>query len=392
MPAGIDAARARNPLFGANRLKLGIFGTNGKGAAQTLVREAYRPTWQASVETAQMADALGFEAVLAYARWKGYIPGRPSHPSGITLDPFTWCAGIAQATRHMTVIATSHAPTLHPITAAKQSATIDIIADGRFALNVVGGWNKPELEMFGASFAEHDARYDHLQEWLEIIQRLWREAAEFDHEGRFFKVLRGSSMPKPLQQPGPPIINAGGSDRGQRFACEFADVCFLILRSEDPAEIAAQITEYKAMARRDYGREVQAWTYAYCVQRPSRAEAEAYLHHYAVEQEDGPSLDAWSAGVGSQTKILKSPEAVRAFRQRFAAGAGGSALIGTAKDIAARLDQLSGAGLDGVLLTWVDFVDGLQRFTEVMPLLEARGLRRPFDPASSRNLPSERTM
>jgi alkanesulfonate monooxygenase SsuD/methylene tetrahydromethanopterin reductase-like flavin-dependent oxidoreductase (luciferase family) len=369
--------RSRNPLFGANRMKLGIFGTNGKGAAQTLVPEAYRPSWKASVETAQLADHLGFEAVLAYARWKGYIAGQPRHASGVTLDPFTWCAGIAQATRHMTVIATSHAPTLHPITAAKQCATIDIISDGRFALNVVGGWNKPELEMFGAAMAEHDARYDHLQEWLEIIQRLWREEDEFDHEGRFFHVKRGSSMPKPLQRPGPPIVNAGGSDRGQRFACEFADVCFLILRSEDPAEIAPQIAAYKQMARRDYGREVQVWTYAYCVQRETRAEAEDYLEHFAVRNEDGPSLDAWTAGLGGQTKIL-SPEALGAFRKRFAAGAGGSGLVGTAEDIAARLDQLSEAGLDGVLLTWVDFTDGLRRFGEVMPLLEARGLRAPF--------------
>ncbi|WP_199707469.1 LLM class flavin-dependent oxidoreductase [Teichococcus wenyumeiae] len=361
-------------------MKLGIFGTNGKGAAQTLVPEAYRPSWAASVQTAQMADTLGFEAVLAYARWKGYIQGQPAHPSGVTLDPFTWCAGIAQATRHMAVIATSHAPTLHPITAAKQCATIDIIANGRFALNVVGGWNKPDLDMFGGAFAEHDARYDHLQEWLEIIQRLWREEEEFDHDGRFFKVLRGSSMPKPLQRPGPPIINAGGSDRGQRFACEFADVCFLILRSEDTAQIAAQIAEYKDMARRDYGREVQVWIYAYCVQRPTRAEAEAYLHHFSVEMEDGPSLDAWTAGVGSQTKILQSPEAARAFRRRFAAGAGGSALVGTAEHIAGRLEQLSDAGLDGVLLTWVDFEDGLRRFAEVMPMLEARGLREAFNP------------
>lgn len=382
VPATLDPVRARNPLFGANRLKLGLFGTNGKGAAQTLVPEAYRPSWEASLQTAQMADALGFEAVLAYARWKGYIPGETRHPSGVTLDPFTWCAGIAQATRRLTVIATSHAPTLHPITAAKQCATIDIISGGRFALNVVGGWNKPELDMFGAPMAEHDARYDHLQEWLEIIQRLWREEAEFDHEGPFFRIKRGSSMPKPLQQPGPPIINAGGSDRGQRFACEFADVCFLILRSEDTADIAAQIAAYKDMARREYGRDVQVWTYAYCVQRASRAEAEEYLHHYSVLHEDGPSLDAWIAGVGSQTRIFASPEATRAARQRFAAGAGGSALIGTAGDIAARLDQLSAAGLDGVLLTWVDFVDGLGRFAEVMPMLEARGLREAFSPTA----------
>jgi FMNH2-dependent dimethyl sulfone monooxygenase len=131
------------------------------------------------------------------------------------------------------------------------------------------------------------------------------------------------------------------------------------------------------MARRDYGREVQVWTYAYCVQRETRAEAEAYLEHFAVRNEDGPSLDAWTAGLGGQTKIL-SPEALGAFRKRFAAGAGGSGLVGTAEDIAARLDELSEAGLDGVLLTWVDFTDGLRRFGDVMPLLEARGLRAPF--------------
>lgn len=247
--AAAGGGRAPNPLFNANRLKLGIFGTNGKGAAQTLVPEAYRPTWQASVQTAQLADDAGFEAILAYARWKGYVAGQPAHPSGVTLDPFTWCAAIAQATRQVAVIPTVHAPVLHPIVAAKQCATIDIISGGRLALNVVGGWNGPELAMFGAPMAEHDARYDHLQEWLEIVQQLWRQEEEFDHAGRFFNVKLGSSMPKPLQRPGPPIVNAGGSDRGQSFACEFADVCFLILRSEDAADIAAQIASYKQMAQ-----------------------------------------------------------------------------------------------------------------------------------------------
>src|ERR1041385_9243637 len=105
-----------NPLFNGNRLKLGIFGTNGKGGAQTLVPEAYKPTWPASIETAQLADAAGLEAIVAYARWKPYMAGNPSHSSGVVLDPFTWCAGIAQATRYSAVLATSHAPTVHPMT------------------------------------------------------------------------------------------------------------------------------------------------------------------------------------------------------------------------------------------------------------------------------------
>lgn len=374
-----DAPMPPNPLFGPNRLKLGIFGTNGKGGAQTLVPEAYAPTWSASVQTAQMADAAGFEAIVAYARWKGYLPGRPEHPSGVVLDPFTWAAGIAQATRHAAVMATSHAPTLHPIVVAKQSATIDIISGGRFGLNVVGGWNKPELEMFGAPLREHDARYDQLAEWLGIVRRLWAEEAEFDHEGAFFRVERAMSMPKPVQRPGPPVMNAGGSPRGMRFACEHAELCFVILTGDDPDGWRTQINAYKRTAQ-EYGRSVQVWTYAPCIQRPTQDAAEAYLHHYAVAMEDTDSVDAWSAGLQAQTGIIP-PGQVAAFRKRFAAGAGGTILVGTAERIADRMEAMAAAGLDGVLLTWVDFVDGIARFADgVLPLLERRGLRQPFAP------------
>jgi alkanesulfonate monooxygenase SsuD/methylene tetrahydromethanopterin reductase-like flavin-dependent oxidoreductase (luciferase family) len=53
-------------------------------------------------------------------------------------------------------------------------------------------------------------------------------------------------------------------------------------------------------------------------------------------------------------------------------------LVGTAAEIAERLAGLSRAGLDGVLLTWVDYADGLARFNaDVLPLLEQAGLREP---------------
>ena len=367
--------RSANPLFSDNKLKLGLFGTNGKGATQTLVPEAYRPTWDASVRTAQMADDAGYEAVLAYARWKGYIDGQPDHPSGVVLDPFTWCAGIAQATSRIGIIGTSHAPTIHPVTTAKQTATIDIISGGRFALNVVGGWNKPEMDMFGAPLREHDERYDHLQEWLEIVQRLWQDEAEFDHHGPFFDIKAGCSMPKPLQRPRPPIISAGMSGRGKHFACEFADICFTVLPSEDETVYAKQIAGYKDYAREQFGREVQVWTFAFCVQRETRQAAHDYLEHFAVTHADNTSLEAWSDAVSKDRPI----EQVLAMRKRFAAGGGGCELVGTAEDIAARLQTLSDAGLDGVLLTWVDFISGIEDFNAgVLPLLERRGLRAPF--------------
>lgn len=373
-----------NPLFNGNRLKLGVFGLNGKGGAQTLAPEAYRPIWKDAVEVAKIADRAGFEAIVGYARWKGYLPGQPDHASGVVMDSFTFAAGLAQHTSYSALFATSHAPTVHPITCAKQAATIDLMSNGRFGLNVVGGWNKPELEMFGAPMKEHDARYDQLDEWLQVIKRLWSDSAEFDFEGDFVKVQGGMSRPQP-QQARIPIMNAGGSPRGMEFAAEHADMAFVILQTDDPVQIKKQIDAYKTTAREKFGREVQVWTYCPVIQRDTREEAEAYLQYYAVEMQDRPAVDAWAAGMAAQTKIIDADK-LEGFRLRFAAGVGGNILMGTAKDIADQMQVFSAAGLDGVLCTWVDFKDGITRFTApggVMEELEVRGLRAPFTPTDA---------
>ena len=60
-----------NPIFNDNRMKLGIFCTNGRGASMTTVPEQKETDWAESLRTAKMADAAGFEAIVPFARWKG---------------------------------------------------------------------------------------------------------------------------------------------------------------------------------------------------------------------------------------------------------------------------------------------------------------------------------
>ena len=367
-----------NAIFSDNTLKLGLFGTNG-GATLSKVPEVWRPNWAQIVETAVLADRAGFEAQLAYARWKGYVPGDPSQGPGIVMDPFTWAAGLSQLTSYSTLIATTHATTMHPITAAKQTATLDHMANGRFALNIVGGWNKLELDMFGTPIKEHDARYEELDEWYGILQRLWTSEEEFDFAGEYFTIVQGMSRPQPLQKPHPPILNAGGSPRGMRFATEHADVCFVIPQVGALDKVRGQVDAYKNAAR-EHGREVQVWTYCAVSQRDTRQEAEDYLHHFAVEMEETELVDAWSAGLLAQTKIV-DPVMMGEYRQRFAAGSGGPILVGDAVDIADQMQELSELGIDGILLTWPDFSDGVKRIVAeggVLAELERRGLRKPF--------------
>jgi FMNH2-dependent dimethyl sulfone monooxygenase len=364
-----------NPLFGANRLKLGIFAHNGSGSAHTLAPEAYSVSWRQTLELSRIADAAGYEAIVPFGRWKGYVEGDPGHRSHECLEPYTWAAAIAQATEQAAIFTTSHVSTIHPLLAATQGATIDHVSGGRFALNVVAGWQANEFKMFGTPLGEHTDRYGQAAEWLTLIKRFWTEEGEFDFEGRFYRAERALARPQPIQQPHPAIMNAGSSPAGRSFAAQHADIAFLVLASDDVEVCRGQIAEYRDVAAREHGRDLQVWAYTYVIQRDTRAEAEAYERHLA-EHADDAALDTWMNGLTAMQGA--PPEVLALLRHRSAVGMGGYPLVGTAAEITDRLAALSDAGLDGVLLTWVDYADGIARFNaDVLPQLEQAGLRAP---------------
>ena len=369
-----------NPLYSENTLKLGLFATNCSGAqAITTVEEAHAAHWPDVREIAQIADRYGYEAMVPVARWRGF--GGPTDFMGRTFETYTWAAGLGEATRDIGVLCTSHVPTVHPIMAAKQATTIDHITNGRFALNIVCGWFKPELEMFGAPIMAHDLRYDYAAEWVEIVKLLWTRGDEFDYDGRFLRVKKGYSLPKPIQKPHPPLMGAGGSPRGQRFAAQYCDMAFVFLQAQtDPAEARKIVDQYRALAENEFKRELQIWTNAYVVQRDTQAEADAYVHYYAVEHGDDVAVDNLMSVLLAESKTI--PAAVLdGLKFHMKAGWGGYPLVGTPDTIVGELQKLSSIGIDGVQLSWVDYRDGLERWQlDVMPLLEQAGLRRSLAP------------
>jgi alkanesulfonate monooxygenase SsuD/methylene tetrahydromethanopterin reductase-like flavin-dependent oxidoreductase (luciferase family) len=294
-------------------------------------------------------------------------------------DPFVWAGGLAQSTSYPAVMATSHTSLMHPVVAAKQSATVDHISGGRFALNVVAGWNEPEFRMFGGVLEGHTDRYAQAAEWLEVLTRLWREQEDFDFEGRYYTIRKGESFPKPQQTPMPPIMNAGGSDQGRAFAAKYADLCFTVIKGDVPEAARADVSGYRDLAKRDYGRRIQVWTIAYVIQRDTEEEARRYQQH-VIENADMQSVDAMMAMLGAQSQMM-SAEAFQAMKSRYICGAGGFPLVGTADTITDTLGRLADAGIDGVMLCWVDFADGLARWNrDIMPRLEQQGLRHEFRP------------
>jgi FMNH2-dependent dimethyl sulfone monooxygenase len=369
----MNSREAPSRLGSANRLQLGTFGTNVEGGPTlTLIPERLPMAWPAQADVARAADAMGLEAIVSVARWRGF--GGEHNPQGSMFDTFAWAAGIASVTEQAHVFTTCHMPTLHPIVAAKQLTTIDHISGGRAGLNTVGGWFRPELEMFGAPMLEHDRRYELAEEWTQILIDLWTAEAPFDFAGEMLSVRSAVSSPQPLQSPHPPIMNAGTSQRGREYAARYADMAFMRITGEDLTAEAAQVKRIKAMAA-EHDRSIEPWSLGYVVCRDSEAEAQEYLSWYADEHGDWEGATN-ALGLMNVESSTFDEQSWRAARQSFIAGAGGFALVGTPETIVDRLSTLSDIGLEGCLLICADWLPELDNVRErILPLMEQAGLR-----------------
>lgn len=364
-----------NPLLTSkNKVKLGVFGFNGAGAAFTFHSDRYDGDWQSQVRVAQKADRMGIEAVVSAAHWKSF--GGDGHYSGDLMETFTWAGAMAAVTENVAVISTLHLTLIPPMLAAKAVATVDRISNGRAGMNLVLGWNQGDMNAFGVKLDEHDDRFQLGNEWMQIFDRLCTGEPSFDFDGKYFKLKQLYSQPRQIQDR-PVLLNAGSSTRGREFAAKNVDIAFVIPQDPRPEAIKTQVEAYRKEAREKYGRELQIWMSCYVVQRDTREEAEAYVHDYVITQGDDEAVNTVITGaVENFSNFPKEVQEKIAFA--FKAGWGGYGLVGSAEDIANKFNALSDAGVDGFLMTWLDYEGGLARFeASVMPLLEEKGLRHP---------------
>ena len=363
-----------NPVFGPRKLKLGTFQTNlDSGCVMSSLEGRLDISWPNTVALARLADDMQFEAIVPVARWRGF--GGANNPQGPGFETYTWAAGIAASTRTPGIVSTSHVSIAHPIVAAKQSTVIDHISGGRYTLNIVTGWNKPEIDMFGTEMMEHDKRYDCAEEWLQVIKRLWTEDEEFDHDGRYYQIRKGYLQPKPLQRPFPAIMNAGGSERGMHFAAKNCDLAYIVLTSTDFDECRARAAAYRDLARDTYRRDLKVWSLAYIVQGETEKEAREFHRHYVQDLGDWEAAENVITTMGMNAKTMPPP-VLQGMKESFVAGWSGYPLIGTREQIVDGLKRLSSMGLDGVLLSWPRFEEGMRQFRdETYPLLVQAGLR-----------------
>ncbi|HLU56130.1 MAG TPA: LLM class flavin-dependent oxidoreductase [Pseudonocardia sp.] len=376
-PKGSAAVEPTSAMYGANKMKLGIFCLNISGGMVMSEAAPNKLSWPDTVAVAQAADEAGWEFLLSLGRWRGH--GGRFNANAEQYETFTWAAGMAALTKRIHLFVTCHIPVYHPMLAAKMTATIDAISAGRVGLNVVAGNNAIEFGMFGIDQHAHDDRYAAAEEWLTIAERLWSEDEELDWEGRFYTVRRGYLQPKPVQRPRPLIVSAGTSKVGLDFALTRADFSFQGGPDIEFMRGVAQRTDERA---RELGVRGGRLTYAPVVLADTEKEAWRYFNWYVDEMGDIEAaknqIRASLAG-GSQTF---TPEYHLQMARAKVAGWGGMPLVGTAEQITEKLVTYHELGYDGIALGWVDMGQGLAEFNEkVVPLMVEAGLREPHPQA-----------
>lgn len=183
---------------------------------------------------AEMAEAAGFESIwtvehvvipVGYAaRYPYSETGRMPAPDDVPIaDPLVFLSYVAAVTKTLR-LATGILilPQRHPAYVAKEVATLDVLSGGRVLLGVGIGWLKDEFDALGLAFEERAAR---TEEAIRAIRTLWaREPQAF--EGKFFRWGPVESNPKPVQQPGVPIIIGGHVEKAARRAARLGDGFF----------------------------------------------------------------------------------------------------------------------------------------------------------------------
>lgn len=362
--------QAHVPLFNDNPLKLGIFGQNcSNGCTITHAPTSFEPTYAHNVAISKLADRLGLELLVPVGRWKHF--GGSTRFNENNLEVYTWATAMACNTERVMVFATSHVPTVHPLFAAKQAATIDQISAGRFGLNIVCGWFRPEIEMFGADLIAHDDRYRMADEWLTCMKRAWTEQ-DFDFDGDFYHIKQGFLLPKPVQQPWPAIINAGSSEAGREFSARHVDFNFITITTEEEAAFLIQDVKRRAAAHR---RQCGVMTYGLVCCRDTEKEARE-LYDSIVRHGDWEATENIMRLLGIESTSFGNQETVRNLGERFIAGWGGYPLVGTPEQVVEQMQKIHAMGIEGFILSWLDYLPELEYFGErVMPLLKQAGLR-----------------
>lgn len=112
----------------------------------------------------------------------------------------------------------------HPALLAREAATLDLFSEGRFEFGLGAGYLATDYSQLGIPFENAKTRISRFEEAVSLIKKLLTEENPVTFSGTFYTVEQAQGLPRPVQQPHPPIYIGGGGERVLSFAARQADI------------------------------------------------------------------------------------------------------------------------------------------------------------------------
>lgn len=329
--------------------------------------EGMAANWDYVRRLARRSEEIGFDLTLIAELNLNDIKGIDA-PS---LDAWSTAAALAAVTERLELMVAVR-PTFHaPALLAKQAANIDHISNGRLSLNVVSSWWATEARQYGVAFDQHDERYARTDEWLTVVDGMWREP-EFSHEGRFYSIQNAVLEPKPLSRPRPTIYAGGESPAAKAL---IAAKCDAWLTHGDPSDVIGRKVADMTQRRTALGLPPMTYGAAgYAIVRRTEAEAQRELARITDVRQNAKGFANYQDWINNtQLEQRVSLEDYSVSNRGLRSG-----LVGTPEQVAERILEFERVGVDLLLLQFSPQYEEMERFAaEVIPLVAEAGGREP---------------
>jgi len=316
-------------------------------------------------QVAQAADALGYYGVLL--------------PTGRSCeDSWVVASALAPLTERLRYLVAVRPGLLSPALAARMTATLDRLSDGRLLINVVTGGDPIENKGDGL-FADHRQRYEITREFLSVyVPLLLGETV--DYRGEHIRAEDSRLLFRPKQAPRPPLYFGGSSDAGIDVAAEMVDK--YLTWGEPPAQVAQKLQGVRAVAQAR-GRQLTFGIRLHVIVRETDEAAWTAADRLTQHLDDDTIAKAQavfarmdSVGQRRMSQLHRGRRDKLEISPNLWAGVGlvrggaGTALVGSPETVAARMKEYMDLGIDTFILSGYPHLEEAYRFAElVMPLL-----------------------
>lgn len=312
-------------------------------------------------QVAQAADTLGYYGVLL--------------PTGRSCeDSWVIASALAPLTQRLRFLVAVRPGLQSPTLAARMTATLDRISNGRLLINVVTGGDPLENKGDGI-FLSHAERYEVTQEFLQVYKRVL-SGETVEHQGKHFRIEDGRLLFPPVQTPYPPLYFGGSSDAGSTVAAQEIDK--YLTWGEPPAEVARKLDGVRALAEKA-GRKLSFGIRLHVIARETTAEAWAAADRLISRLDDATIASAQkvfarmdSVGQARMSALHGGDRSKLEIAPNLWAGVGlvrggaGTALVGDPATIAERIDEYRRLGIDTFILSGYPHLEEAYRFGELV--------------------------